>query len=289
MDNLVELFTDVDDFMKSFLPHWELSLLQSGQNQRCKPSRLSPSEVMTLVILFHQSHYRTLKHFYMDYVQQHLRSAFPDLVSYSRFVRLQQQVLVPLCYYLDTRRGQVTGISYIDSTALKVCHNKRINRHKTFAGIAERGKTTMGWFYGFKLHLVVNDRGELLSFCLTAGNVDDRQPVDNLCKNIMGKLFGDRGYISQKLTEALAKQDLQLITSIRSNMKNKLLTLIDKILLRKRFIIETINDQLKNISQIEHTRHRSIANFCVNLVGALVAYTLQSKKPSLNLDTQIVM
>ena len=142
----------------------------------------------------------------------------------------------------------------------------------------------MGWFYGFKLHLVVNEYGEILGCQVTAGNVDDRKPVPKLVEGLVGKLFGDKGYISAKLFDALFRDGLQLITNLRSNMKNRLLTLEDKLKLRKRFIIETINDQLKNLSQIEHSRHRSVHNFAVNLIAGLLAYTFQPKKPSLNLD-----
>jgi hypothetical protein len=144
----------------------------------------------------------------------------------------------------------------------------------------------MGWFYGFKLHLVVNDRGELLAFQLTPGNVDDRRPVPQLAKALCGKLFGDKGYISKRLFQTLFEEGLQLITPIRKNMGNRLLPLFDKLLLRKRALIETVNDQLKNISQIEHTRHRSVANFMVNWVSGLIAYTHQPLKPSLNLTSQ---
>jgi transposase len=169
---------------------------------------------------------------------------------------------------------------------LAVCHNRRIFRHKVFDGLAARGKNSMGWFYGFKLHLIVNDQGELITFFLTPGNVDDRKPVPHMAKKLWGKLFADKGYISQPLFDQLFEQGVQLITPIRKNMKNRLMPLIDKILLRKRAIIETINDQLKNISQVAHTRHRSVNNFLVNLVAGLIAYTHQPKKPSLNLSRE---
>ncbi len=136
----------------------------------------------------------------------------------------------------------------------------------------------MGWHYGFKLHLIINDKGELLAFKLTPGNVDDRKPVPEMTEGIFGKLFGDRGYISQKLFEELYAQQLQLITRYKKNMKQKLVRLIDKILLRKRALIETVNDQLKNIFQIEHSRHRSIWNFLVNLISELIAYSYLPEK-----------
>lgn len=192
-------------------------------------------------------------------------------------------VLIPLCVYLQQRKGQATGLAFIDATSLAVCHNRRIYSHKVFKKIAKRGKTSMGWFYGFKLHLIINERGELLAFRLTPGNVDDRRPVPELTRGLTGKLFGDKGYLSKRLFQTLFEEGLQLITPIRKNMHNRLLPLFDKLLLRKRALIETVNDQLKNISQIEHTRHRSVANFMVNLVAGLIAYTHQPLKPSLNL------
>ena len=189
-----------------------------------------------------------------------------------------------MCLYLRVRFGQRTGVAFIDSTPLSVCHNKRIGRHRVFAEVARRGKSSMGWFYGFKLHLIVNDQAESLAVQLTPGNTDDRKPVPQMTKNLWGKLVGDRGYLSQKLFEQLFARGLQLITPLRKNMRNQLVVLEDKLLTRKRFVIETIIDQLKNISQIEHTRHRSTTNFIVNLIAGLIAYTWQAKKPSLHLS-----
>ncbi len=188
---------------------------------------------------------------------------------------------------MQSRFGTCTGIAFVDSTAIAVCHNRRIRRHKVFKGLAARGKSTMGWFYGFKLHLIVNEQGELLAVHLTPGNVDDRKPLSEMTKELFGKLFGDKGYLSQALFEKLFERGLELITSLRKNMKGQLMRLADRLLLRKRFIIETITDQLKNISQIEHTRHRSPTNFAVNLIAGLIAYTHQPKKPSISLPEEL--
>ncbi len=225
-----------------------------------------------------QTGYRDFKRYYQKHVCEHLTAEFPGLVSYGRFVELTKSVLLPLCAYLQSRFGRCTGTAFVDSTPLAVCHNRRINRNKVFGSLATCGKTSMGWFYGSKLHLIVNDQGELLAVHLTPGNVDDRKPLEGMTGNLLGKLFGDKGYISQAIFEKLHERGLELITSLRKNMKARLMPLADRILLRKRFIIETINDQLKNISQIEHTRHRSPTNFAVNLIAGLVAYTLQPKK-----------
>lgn len=285
MDSVVELFVDVDDFWLTVREDWYRCVLANGTKKRIRSGKLCESEIMTLVILFHQSGYRNFKTFYLEYVQQHLSDAFPKLVSYSRFVRLMGRVEVLLFAYLKQRcMGQCTGISFVDSTQLAVCHNRRIERHRTFRDVAARGKTSMGWFYGFKLHLVVNEHGELLDLRFTAGNIDDRQPLPDFAKRLFGKLFGDKGYLSKPLQQELWQQDVQLITTVRSNMKPQLLPLVDRLLLRKRFIIETINDQLKNISQIEHTRHRSVHNFVVNLLSGLIAYCHQPKKPAIQCD-----
>jgi hypothetical protein len=213
-----------------------------------------------------------------------LRQEFPRLLSYSRFVALKPRYLTPLAVYLHLQRGQSTGISFIDSTSLAVCHSARIQQHRVFHVDARRGKTSVGWFYGFKLHLVVNDRGELLAFCLTPGNTDDRRPVSRLVHRLFGRLFGDKGYIWAPLAEHLfLDQGLRLITKLRKNMRQQLLAFSDRLLLRKRALIETSFDQLKNISQIEHSRHRSPINFCVHLLAGLIAYCRQPKKPSLDL------
>jgi len=281
----LELFCSVDDFWQHFAPSWQQDLLTSGQRQRVRPTQLHPSEMMTIMILFHQSHYRTFKAYYTEYVQRHLQSEFPTLVSYQRFVELMPTILVPLVAYLHTQLGRCTGISFIDSTPLAVCHNARIHQHRVFAGRAARGKTSVGWFFGFKLHLVVNDQGELLAFCLTPGNVDDRHPVPKLAQGLLGKLIGSKGYLSQPLAQhLLVTHGLHLITKLRKKMHNRLLDWSDTLLLRKRAIIETITDQLKNSSHIEHSRHRSPITFLVNLVAGLIAYCHQPKKPSLGVQ-----
>jgi hypothetical protein len=282
-NSILPLFSDLDDFCQSFEPTFKTKQLESGTLRRQRQSTLILSEVMTIIVWFQQSGYRTFKDFYLKEVSKHLRDEFPNLVSYNRFVELMPQALIPLCYYLQTRKGQTVGVAFIDSLPIAVCHNRRIPSHKVFAHVAERGKSSVDWFYGFKLHLIINDQGELLAFHLTPGNVDDRKPVAKLARGLFGKLFGDRGYISQALQEVLRAQDLQLITKIKKNMKNRLLSVWDQLLLRKRALIETINDQLKNICQIEHSRHRSTANFLVNVIAALIAYTYKEKLPSLNL------
>jgi hypothetical protein len=281
---LVALFYLIDEFCQDFEPKWRAERIASGLAQRNKPCRMSLSEILTIIVHFHQSHHRNFKHYYTDYVSVSLSSDFPRLVSYTRFLELMSEVNVPMLSLLTSLLAHPSTANYIDSTKLVVCHNRRIRRNKVFKGLAARGKSSMGWFYGFKLHLIVNEHGELISFFITPGNTPDNniETVTKLAKRMTGKLFGDRGYISKDLFVALWSQGTKLITGIKKNMKNKLMELQDKIMLRGRGIIETINDQLKNIQQIEHTRHRSPVNFGVNLISGLIAYQLQPKKPGLS-------
>ena len=281
--DILPLFCDIDDFCLLFEPAWRQRLLAHQPRRRHRASALCLSEVMTIIVLFHASSYRNFKAYYTEQVLKQYAWAFPRLVSYQRFVELTPSALVPLCGYLQTRKGRCSGISFVDSTSLKVCHNRRIHSHKVFEGCARRGKTSVDWFFGFKLHLVTNDCGELLSLRLTPGNVDDRRPVPEMVKGMFGKLFGDKGYVSQPLFESLFDEGVQLVTRLKTRMKNRLVSMFDKIMLRKRAVIESVVDQLKNVSQIEHSRHRSVANCFVNLVAGLIAYTWREKKPSLNI------
>ena len=288
MCSLLEVFCDVDDFCQQFEPGWHQHLIASGRLQRQRARRLRLSEVMTILIVSHHSHYRTFKAFYTTHVLRPWRSEFPGLVSYSRFVEFLPSTLAPLCAYLRQCYGPCTGPSFVDATALAVCHNRRIAQHKVFAGLAARGRTSVGWFFGFKLHLVVNDRGELLRVALTPGNTDDRKPVPKLAHSLFGKLFADKGYLSAALTEELLTTfGVHLLTPLKRNMKPRIFLWTDKLLLRKRAIVETIFDQLKNISQIEPSRHRSPTNFLVNLLCGLIAYCHQPKKPSLHLPPSL--
>ena len=237
-----------------------------------------------------------IKIVYLEKVCKHLRHLFPNVVSYNRLVELEREVAVPLTLFIKkVLLGKCTGISFVDSTPLRVCKNQRIHIHKVFKGIAQRGKCSMGWFFGFKLHLICNEKGELLNFMITPGDVDDRKPLEYkaFIDFIYGKLVGDKGYIGKNLFQRLFVDGIQLVTKLKSNMKGTLMSVSDRLLLRKRAIIETVNDELKNIAQVEHSRHRCFDNFIVNLLGAIAAYCLFPKKPCINvqrtIDTQLTL
>ena len=278
----VGIYYLVDEFLKEYDAVIKSYSLEEGTPKKRRNGKftMSNSENMTILILFHSSSFRNLKHFYIFiFVRAHMQKDFPHTASYNRFVELQRKVW-----------DKCTSISFIDSTPIRSCHIKREKQHKTFEEFAGKMKSTLGWFYGFKLHLIINDKGELLDFLLTPGNVDDRAPLRYMSfhKRIFGKLFGDRGYISKDLFEQLFIDGVHLVTRLKKGMKNALMLQHDKIMLRKRSLIETVNDQLKNICQIEHTRHRCFPNFTINLLSALAAFSFFDKKPSINTAEEIV-
>ena len=291
-DKITEIFYICDEFSKEFDATIAKSSIRPSGRKRDyhRDCRMSDAEIMTILILFHSSNFRCLKHFYLNYVCKHMKELFPKTVSYNRFVELERKAVVKLIVLVKgTLMGKCTGISFIDSTPLRVCRNQRILQHKTFRGLAQRGKCSMGWFFGFKLHVICNEKGEIINFMFTPGNIDDREPlkVQSFTEELYGKLVGDRGYISSDLFCKLFIDGIQLITKLKNKMKNSLMTVADKILLRKRAIIETINDELKNMAQIEHSRHRSCPNFICNMVAAIAAYNFFPKKPMLDLERNV--
>ena len=281
--DILTLFCEIDDFFLAY-ERWEATHClptDTPLEMRGRPRQLHPSEVMTILIAFHQSGYRTFKHFYQRHVCVCWRAAFPNLVSYSRFVQLKKEVLMVLTFYLSAHLGTCSGISFVDSTRLRVCDNKRISSHRVFAKEAGCSKTSMGWFCGFKLHLVINDAGEILDVELTAGNTDDRSPLPKFAEGLHGSLYGDKGYISTDLRERLGEQGVNLVYKVRKNMDPLDLSVSDEVLLKKRMLIESVIKILKTQTQLEHTRHRNYANFQVNVISALIAYQLLENKPSL--------
>jgi hypothetical protein len=240
-DRLVEDFCQFDDFCQAFRPHWQARLL-SEEAQPAKKRGPQPglvdSEIMTILVLYHSSRFSNFKAFYEGVVLTLLRSAFPKAPCYARFIALTHHVWVPLTVFLLTRMGRRTGLYYIDSTPLPVCHPRRINRHRVFAGLAERGKTSVGWFFGFKLHLVFNHERQIVALKLTPGNVHDTTPVPQLTQDLIGKLFGDKGYVGKDLAHRLLRRGLVLMTRVRRNMKRLPVSFLDKALLNGRNIVK---------------------------------------------------
>ena len=284
---LTSIFCEIDDFCKGYEKYVKKkrlaeNLVQAGG----RPSSMVLSDILTICVYFHYSGYHTFKRYYKDLVCKDLKPAFAALVSYNRFVEIMQDSVEPIALFATSRNSKdMRGIAFIDSTKLVVCHNLRIYSHKVFKGIAQRGKTSTGWFYGFKLHIVINHFGEILSFWITPGNTDDRDEsvISRVTKSLAGRLFGDRGYISQPLFKKLYKRGLKLITGIKKTMKNKLMNLCEKLLLRKRNVIESVNNILKHTFKIDHSRHRCVKNFYANVFAAIAAYSFHQHKPAIGM------
>lgn len=277
-----QLYCLVDDYCIALKTNPSTKLFFNSTNKRNRKTKLSSSEIITIIIFYYFKNYRNFKSYYQEYVCVDLAEHFPDLVSYNRFIELIPRVLTLVTYLLKSLFGKSTGISYIDSTRIKVCDNKRNISHKVFKGLAELGKSTKGWFYGFKLHVVCNHLGDIINLQFTKGNLDDRKPVIDLSENISGKLYADKGYISNNLFVELLGKGITLITSAKRNMKNKILSKLDRELLAKRNMIESVFNQLKDKFRLEHTRHRSCINAFAHMISGLVAYCLYPNKASIS-------
>lgn len=223
-DQIINTFLQIDDFYKEFdaqIKKLKLDALGDNKRRRNRNSKMFDSEIITSIIGFHLGAHKTFKHYYKEIVCGYRKNLFPNSLSYNRFIELQQRCFDVFAIFLKEKcLGKCTGISFMDSTTLKVCINQRIYNHKVFKGLSERGKSSMGWFYGFKLHLVCNEKGELLSFYVTKGNVDDRNPthIKKMTKQLYGKLFADKGYHSKALWEMLFADGIQLFTKLRKNI-----------------------------------------------------------------------
>ena len=291
MTDLTTIFCEIDDFCNDFFK--QTRFFPSGKpTKRIRSCKLQASEIMTIILYYHSSGYSNFKDYYQKHVVIVMRNEFKTLVSYNRFVELKKAILGPLLVFLTTKKlSKCDGYSIIDSSKLEACHIRRASSHKTLSSIAKKGKTSTGWFYGLKVHIVTNYRGEIMSFCVTSGNVSDnnKDVLVKLTKNVFGLLFGDKGYIvNQALFRQLYDNQVKIVTKIRKNMKNKFLSITEKLLLRKRAIIESVIDILKNTLNIQHTRHRSIWGFFVNLIAGLTAYQMRDKKPSIAFADQLL-
>ena len=280
-NKLLELFIAIDDFCIA-LENWKQSQPQFSHSVTRHPE-MSDSEMMTILIFYQWSGYKCFQYYYEHLVAVDLRSDFPKQVTYPRFVALIPRLLPGLFLFLrwNTLLSLRTGCYFIDSKKLPVCHNRRIHNHKVFVEYARRGKSSTGWFYGLKVHLVINQMGQLVSVLFTSANMADNnhKVLRYLLTKLKGQCFGDKGYLT-KLFEEFYNQGLQLITKVRSKMKNQLMQMTHKIKLRKRAIIESVNDILISVFDIEHTRHRSPINAMAHMMSALIAYCFYEDKPA---------
>lgn len=285
---LTELYCTIDDFAKLLENHLgEKKLLGSTKTRNVITIELS--DVATIALFYHYSGYKNFKSYYEKHVKVHLKKEFPSAPSYSRMIELKQEIFWFLALLVQALAAGCTGISIVDSTSLEVCHSSRRYRHKTFKGMAQSGKTSVKWFFGFKLHTIINHLGQIVSFCITPGNIadNDKNVLQKLTQNVFGKLVADKGYLGR--FQDFYERGITLIHGIRSNMKNKLISLFDKFLLRQRSIIETVFGILKADFDLEHSRHRSVNGFFINIFTALAAYAIRPEKPSINFNNALLI
>ena len=279
---LVEIFCSCDDFC-SLIKQSHHSALPPSKKPTRSPA-LAESEIMTIAIFYHLSGFKCFEYYYRQLVLGPMKPYFPNAVSYERFVALMPRIVPVMCLYLWFERcGEPTGIYYGDSKKLPVCDNRRIHQHRVFDGYANRGKSSTGWFFGFKVFLVINQYGQIMRCQVSQASKADNN-YDWMLKffaGLKGMMFTDKGFLSAKAFEALYANGLKLITGIRSNMKNKLMSNMEKLLHKKRGVIESVNDILMTVCDIDHTRHRSPLNFLVNLFAGVTAYTFLDKLPSI--------
>jgi hypothetical protein len=282
-NKLYEIFIEADDFCQA-LDKWlaERGLNQKKNKRKVPQLQMSVSEILTIICFYHHSQYKTFQYYYEDMVLKQLGSYFPKAVSYGRFIAIIHKAYIHLYLFalVQNSKSKRTERYFADSKKLPVCDNRRIASNRVFKGLAKRGKTSTGWFFGLKLHLIINNLGQLMNFALSAANVSDNDSgiLDKLFNGLSGKCYGDKGYLT-KLFEKYYTQGLQIVTKLRKNMKNKLMQVTDKLWLRKRAVIESVNDILMTVFDIDHTRHRSPVNALAHILGALIAYSFYDEKP----------
>jgi hypothetical protein len=275
---IITLYCLVDNFCKIY-QEWEKNHFLPKDGKRSREGNLSLAELLTIVLYFYLSPCLDFKNYYLAFLPYKYKNYF-KLVSYSRIIQLWPRLVMPLVLLLQYVRGEETGIYFIDSTKLQICHNKRTGNNRTFGKWAKIGRSSYGWFMGFKLHVIINHKGAIVAIKITKGNRSDLSVAADLAKDLTGKLFGDKGYISRHLFQELYSRGLRLFTGIRKDMKNHLLELEDKVRLRARSLIESVFNVLKNRMKLEHTRHRSPINYLVHVLACVTSYSIKKSNPN---------
>lgn len=285
-NDITSTFCVVDDIVKNLISlnsnNYKIaSYGRSGDGVKPGPKpKLNISEIATIIIYYHESHYDCFKHYYKKKILVEHKQDF-DLVSYTQFIKLISKSMYMIAMILTALLKKCTGTSFVDSSSIEVCKTYRINRHKVFGCLAKRSKTTKGWFYGFKVHLVITPTGDLVKVKFSSWNKDDRKALERMTEGLFGKIFGDRGYIGKDFANKLKSRGIQMITRLKKGMKNILMDMDDKIMLLKRSLIETVIGKIKFLGKFEHSRHRSPQNAFAHMIGTLINYQLHDKKPSI--------
>jgi hypothetical protein len=278
---LVKMYSELDDLLQDY----QFFLVSKGEKFERRKTLLSDAETGTILAMYHLFGYKCFKYYYEDMILGRLKSWFPNAPQYKVFLRYTKMSweLMHLWLLFKIAGSKKSGTYFIDSKKLEVCHLKRAHQHQVFKDVAHKGKTSTGWFYGLKVHLVINDLGEIMAFEITPGNVADnnRELLKRLLDDLQGICVGDKGYQSA-LFECFYEKSLHLLVKPKKNAKKKVPEQMRLVKLsRKRALIESVFDILSSVLDIEHSRHRSSTNGFVNILSALVAYQYREQKPSL--------
>ena len=280
-NKLIEIYCFVDECVQFLNAYFQDHF---PEHKHVYKSGLSMSEMVTIQVLYHLSGYKCFECFYKSLEYNYLGLYFPKLPNIKSFYERQKKTSVYLIGVLlmKSSLSQKNGIFFIDSTKIEVCKPLRMSRNKTFRHYAKKSKTSTGWFFCFKLHLVINELGEIVRYKITTGDVADNnhELLKELLSGLHGKCFGDRGYISA-LFSMFYENGLRLVTDLRANMKGQLIDVNEGKLLKKRGLIEAVNDILKSVCTLEHSRHRCVEHALQSMHAAVIAYCFLEKKPEL--------
>lgn len=280
-NKLIELFIAVDDLYKSYVNYQRGRGVLPRSNGKVR-TQLNGSEVCTILVAYHYSGYKCFEYYYRELILGRYADYFPEAPLYESFLSYIPKAadLIYLWLLYSATIAQRTGLYFIDSKKLQVCHLRREKSNKVFTGVARKGKTSTGWFFGLKIHLIINNLGQIVAFDLTPGNVADnnQQLLMKLLQNLDGTCVGDKGYIT-KLFDFFYENGLHLITKPKKNMKQTPVDLKFNALVNKRAVVESVFDILSSVCDIEHSRHRKPVNACVHILSALIAYQYFDQKP----------
>lgn len=283
-EQLYLIFSESIEFCHAFENNYYTFLKMAGFKKRLRRSRMELAELLTMQIWFHFSGFKNFKKYYKDYVLKHFKDCF-FLVSYAQYNKMANEIPFLLDLFLKSRLKKNDSIFFIDATSLAICHPVRARHNQVFAKEASFGYSTLhGQFFGFKLHLIVNHKGEIANYALSSANHHDSQYMIDLSKGLEGLLCGDKAYISDERRQKLAKQNLKLLTETRKNMHYKnIFCGIEKFIMGHRNLIEAVFNKLKNVFHIQTNRSRSVCGFMTHCISALLAYTFDPKKPAIAL------
>ena len=266
---LILIYSFVDDFIKSITQDLQYA-------PPTKTFNLTIAELVSLAIFRYLMGFKTWKEFY-KFIKTYHQQDFPNLPKYGNFLRAMNRLSF-FAYFMQqgflnffkkiTKRRD---IKFVDSTKLKVCRNKREFTHQVCKNIARKGKSSIGWFYGFKLHIICNELMQILEFTITPGNTDDREGLEMIWNDIFGMIIADAGYIGKKRQEKAFNLGKRLLTAVKANMK-KMMTFMQHILLKLRQRVETVYSVLKLRLGIETTLPRSPLGYFAHYIWCILAY-----------------